>query len=288
MQKYFRFYFKKILFSSIMSIYDKKYRLVPFLIIAFTFFYNEYLIYWQTLSQCKWSQQDTTNNLNLMLIADTHLLGSRNGHWFDKLRREWQQHRAFQTARSLLKPDYIVIMGDLTDEGKWCPDREWTYYEQRVQELFYTDEHTKLLVVVGNHDVGFHYDMIERKIERFNRTFQNQYIQLVHPDKRKDVNFVVLNSMALENDRCKFCTAAQRQLKELNQTLTCLKEANGDCGFKERVYSKPIIFTHFPLYRKSDAVCPHDIDSDPETNVKFKENFDCLSKSSTKQVIKIF
>jgi len=123
-----------------------------------------------------------------MLIADTHLLGSQKGHWFDKLRREWQQHRAFQTARSLLKPDYIVIMGDLTDEGKWCSDRyiyffqnqilndliltqkkknrEWIYYEKRTQELFYTDDKTKLLVVVGNHDVGFHYDMIERKIER--------------------------------------------------------------------------------------------------------------------------
>jgi len=59
-----------------------------------------------------------------MLIADTHLLGSRNGHWFDKLRREWQMYRAFQTARFYLQPDYIVIMGDLTDEGKWCSDWE--------------------------------------------------------------------------------------------------------------------------------------------------------------------
>lgn len=99
-----------------------KYKFIPFFLILFTFVYNEYLIYWQTLVFCRW--QDTTkNNLNLMLIADTHLLGSRNGHWFDKLRREWQQHRAFQTARFLLQPDYIVIMGDLTDEGKWCSDK---------------------------------------------------------------------------------------------------------------------------------------------------------------------
>lgn len=36
--------------------------------------------------------------LRVMFLADTHLLGSRQGHWFDKLRREWQMHRAFQTA----------------------------------------------------------------------------------------------------------------------------------------------------------------------------------------------
>jgi hypothetical protein len=57
-------------------------------------------------------------------VSDTHLLGSRNGHWFDKLRREWQQHRAFQTSRFLFQPDYMVILGDLTDEGKWCSDKE--------------------------------------------------------------------------------------------------------------------------------------------------------------------
>lgn len=99
-----------------------KIKFISFYVIFLTFFYNEYLIYWHTLAACRW-QEPTKNNLNMMLIADTHLLGSRNGHWFDKLRREWQQHRAFQTARFLLKPDYIVIMGDLTDEGKWCSDR---------------------------------------------------------------------------------------------------------------------------------------------------------------------
>ncbi len=90
-----------------------------------TLVYNEYLIYFHTLWACNWPRpQSTAGLINLMLIADTHLLGSRNGHWFDKLRREWQQHRAFQTARFYLQPDYIVIMGDLTDEGKWCSDWE--------------------------------------------------------------------------------------------------------------------------------------------------------------------
>jgi len=96
----------------------------PFLLVFVVFFYNEYLIYWHVISSCNWSkgeyEDDNISNklVNVMLIADTHLLGKRNGHWFDKLRREWQQHRAFQTSRHLLKPDYIVIMGDVTDGNK--------------------------------------------------------------------------------------------------------------------------------------------------------------------------
>ena len=94
--------------------------------IAVTFFYNEYLIFWHVFwFGCGWARpSETSRLLNVVLLADTHLLGSRNGHWFDKLRREWQQHRAFQTARALLRPDLVVIVGDLTDEGKWCSDKE--------------------------------------------------------------------------------------------------------------------------------------------------------------------
>ena len=114
----------------------KKLKLIlfPFALVLITFLYNEYLIYWQVLLKCNWpesptsTQADSQNKLyNIMLIADTHLLGSRHGHWFDKLRREWQQHRQFQTARQILHPDLIVILGDLTDEGKWCSDREVLY-----------------------------------------------------------------------------------------------------------------------------------------------------------------
>lgn len=75
------------------------------------------------LLQCAWpsldpSKADVSVPLNpnnepvrAMLLADTHLLGSRNGHWFDKLRREWQMHRAFQTAVFLHRPEVIFFLG---------------------------------------------------------------------------------------------------------------------------------------------------------------------------------
>jgi ethanolamine phosphate phosphodiesterase len=291
-------------------------------IVSMTFLYNEYLIYWQVLLNCKWPE--TSENLNdpsrisdhdlsLMIIADTHLLGSRQGHWFDKLRREWQQHMAFQTLRKLLKPDFIIIVGDLTDEGKWCSDAEWIYYENRIKELFYTESDyydkngfkTQLLVVVGNHDVGFHYDMTEKKLSRFDKSFQSKYIKLYLPENAQDVAFVFLNSMALENDGCEFCNEAQKQLKQVNKTLSCLKVLNkirnsnpesidSYCkGISDlnklngRKYSKPILFTHFPLYRASDRDCPNDIDTEKYVTGEyslFRSKYDCLGIDATKQV----
>jgi ethanolamine phosphate phosphodiesterase len=293
--------------------------LIIFSILLMTFLYNEYLIYWQVLLDCKWpkisiSSHDSStsvHHLNLMIISDTHLLGSRQGHWFDKLRREWQQHMAFQTLRKLLKPDFIIIVGDLTDEGKWCSDAEWNYYERRALELFNTETSTadknevktQLLVVAGNHDVGFHYDMTEKKLNRFNRSFKSKYIRLYLPENKEDLIFVFLNSMALENDGCKFCNEAQKQLNQVNKTLDCLKmlSAPGNSEsissvckgikdinkLKSRKYSKPVLFTHFPLYRKSDRDCPNDIDTEKYVTGEyslFRSKYDCLGIDATKQV----
>ena len=62
------------------------------------FVYNEFLVYYIVLLQCHWPQLDDgradpditpTSRLPLkaMIMSDTHLLGSREGHWFDRLRR---------------------------------------------------------------------------------------------------------------------------------------------------------------------------------------------------------
>lgn len=95
--------------------------------------------------------------IKVMFLADTHLLGSRFGHWFDKLRREWQMHRAFQTALTLHQPELVFILGDITDEGSFCSSDEFNYYIKRFNDLFRVPKDTKMYVVVGNHDIGFHY-----------------------------------------------------------------------------------------------------------------------------------
>ena len=169
-----------------------------------------------------------------------------------------------------------------------------------MKELFYTEDDlsTELLVVVGNHDVGFHYDMNSRKLDRFHSSFNSSFVKLYQPRKRNDLNFVMVNSMSLENDGCRFCERTNKELRELNQTLKCLKlKSQSKLGPKcqdllnrtslhKSEYSRPILFTHFPLYRQSDLLCPEDIDTELYVNEKltfFKENFDCLSKESTKK-----
>lgn len=163
-----------------------------------------------------------------------------------------------------------------------------------MKELFYTNEKTNLLIVVGNHDIGFHYDVTEKKLERFNRSFNTKFISFHQTTlKRNDIHFILVNSMSLENDGCSFCKKTQKELKKLNNTLKCLKGTKtSNCTniFKfntNSIYSRPIIFTHYPLYRDSDSICPLDIDSEKivlNENPRFRPKYDCLSRESSKQV----
>lgn len=90
-----------------------------------------------------------------MMIADTHLLGEARGHWFDKLRREWQMRRAFQTSTQLFRPDVAFILGDVFDEGDIANDPQFVKYLARFHDMFAGE--TPVYSIVGNHDIGFHY-----------------------------------------------------------------------------------------------------------------------------------
>merc|ERR1719239_1982327 len=181
-----------------------------------------------------------------MVLADTHLLGSRNGHWFDKLRREWQMHRAFQTAQTYFSPQHTFFLGDLFDEGLWCPPAEFDYYVKR-----------------------FHSALSPYLDKRFKTAFKTKAVQLKVIDH---VPFVMINSMAFEGDDCFLCKPAVKAVRELKEKLVGLPP--------------PILLSHFPLYRKSDALCSEpDEAPSHEKGALFRERWECISSESSRLLL---
>ncbi len=270
----------------------------------------EYLVYFPVLWRCDYPQLEAggteEETLKVMFLSDTHLLGSRTGHWFDKLRREWQMRRAFQTARTLFRPELVVFLGDLFDEGKWCGPEEFSRYVARFEELFVVGPETEVRVVAGNHDEGFHYAVSPYLHSRFERAFGAPSVDLF---SSKGVTFVTVNSMAMEGDKCFLCQDGRRKLREVSARLECLRKSEGgDCeidydfrggdddedegqgagdggrGFAER----PILLQHYPLFRTSDAECLGEEDDYApmeERAAKFRPGWECVSKESTEVLL---
>lgn len=222
------------------------------------FIYCEFLIYYFVLLSCSWPQlskinqdfsiqipKDSLNKkpLHVMLIADTHLLSNRKGYWFQKIHREWQMYRSFQSAQFLFEPDIIFFLGDLTDDGKWCTNDEWNKTIEHFNSLFSISINTRLYVIPGNRDIGFHYEITDNHIKRFEQTFHTPHVQLVTIED-DNIEFILINSMAFEGDQCRLCERADNELNEILNELS-----------QKLILTKPVLLTHFPLYRMSDVNC---------------------------------
>uniref|UniRef100_A0A8D8LNZ7 Metallophosphoesterase 1 homolog n=1 Tax=Cacopsylla melanoneura TaxID=428564 RepID=A0A8D8LNZ7_9HEMI len=245
----------------------------------------EHFIYYIVLWQCDWpTSPHSANNIKAMFIADTHLLGPFRGHWFDKLRREWQMYKTFQTSVSLHQPEHVFVLGDLLDEGQFVGGDEFERYVSRFYSLFATPEGTELHVVPGNHDMGFHYRLHPYLNERFSKSFNSSVVKLL---SIKGSHFVLINSMALEGDGCFLCKPALDRINLISAQLKCTKK-DKECpqSLKLGSYSQPIILQHFPLYRISDKECSGpDSASDVEKSKIFRQHWECISKESTDMIL---
>ncbi|XP_036100209.1 metallophosphoesterase 1 isoform X4 [Molossus molossus] len=255
----------------------------------------EFLIYYLVIVWCNWpeiktpahdSERETLEPvLKAMFLADTHLLGEVRGHWLDKLRREWQMERAFQTALWLLRPEVVFILGDIFDEGKWSSPQAWADDVERFQKMFRHPPHVQLKVVVGNHDIGFHYQMSTYRIKRFEKIFNPERLF-----SWKGINFVMVNSIALEGDGCNICSEAEAELIEISHKLNCsLKQEQHSrrCEDGQPLpASAPVLLQHFPLYRRSDANCSGDDAAPPEERgIPFRERYDALSREASQKLL---
>lgn len=226
--------------------------------------------------QCGWPRDELENPVRVMLLADTHLLGPFQGHWMDKLRREWQMNRAFQTAITLFLPQLVFILGDVFDEGKWVGEKAFREYLQRYFQIFHTPPDVRLYSIVGNHDIGFHYAAHPYLVNRFYHSFNTSGVQLIN---ERDVHFVLINSIAMEGDGCAFCEEAERQLAYVSYQLKCSKGV-GKCDRIPKIgeYSRPVLLQHYPLHRLSDIPCK---DGDIPKIENYRERWEVLSKEST-------
>nr|XP_037283751.1 metallophosphoesterase 1-like isoform X7 [Rhipicephalus microplus] len=262
--------------------------------IVFVLIYCEFIIYYVVIGKCSWPHltkrgsfvaQDEVEPLKMMLLADTHLLGPKRGHWFDKLRREWQMHRTFQTALTLHRPDVVTFLGDVFDEGQWSNHEEFRVYMKRFWDLFYVPSHVKVIVAVGNHDVGFHYRMHEYFVDRFEENFNTS---AVHLTAIRGNLFVTVNSMALYGDSCNFCARARMELGKIRHKLRCSERKEKNCRKEDRLETsgRPVILMHFPLYRSSDSACLEpDAAPAAEKEQLFRENWECLSREATSMLL---
>ncbi|CAI4232565.1 unnamed protein product [Auanema sp. JU1783] len=265
------------------------------LVVALIVSWCELLVYMHHARYCGevWRriQRNSPDELNAIMISDTHILGNFKGHWFDKLRREWQMSKSFEMSLRYMQPDVVFFLGDLMDEGKWTNENLFNEYADRFFTLFNNKSSgVPMYFVPGNHDLGFHYEMHPERIKWFKKRFNVDPVEL---HVIKEHTFVLINSMALHGDNCTLCSEGTHLIEKYSKVLSCA--ASNKCFDKEaapfKPYNRPILLQHFPLFRLDENICLRDEDFDemaPDRDEVYREKWECLSQDSSNYLLAKF
>lgn len=117
-------------------------------------------------------------------------------------------------ANTLHSPDVVFFLGDIFDEGKWANQKQYEHYVERFKQMF--PANSPHHVLVGNHDVGFHYMMDGIKLNRFYKTFNLSSSDVL---RLGGITFVTINSMAMEGDGCSICKEAEKRINSIASSL---------------------------------------------------------------------
>ncbi|KAN0011997.1 hypothetical protein ACTFIU_000216 [Dictyostelium citrinum] len=193
---------------------------------------------------CRWKFNQDVETTNIIMLGDPQMEGDF------RIRREGLKGKyniffndnyfkhIVSNIEYYLNPSIVVVLGDLFS-SQYINDEEFSKRTDRYRNIFSPlKDHTKLINVTGNHDVGYANEVNEARINRFEASF----------GKINDKFFVgghligVVNSINLDSSYDE---------KLQSDVWTHLKELKHDA---ESTQSPLIIVTHIPLYKDIHSI----------------------------------
>ncbi|GLV45658.1 Metallophosphoesterase [Carabus blaptoides fortunei] len=161
---------------------------LSFILLILVITYNEYVVY--TINSWSWAKltcKNETNCVKILLVADPQLIGEKNEiyHVITPI-SVWDSDRflekTYSTVVNHLKPDVIVFLGDLFDEGSIANHEQFSRYLTRFFDVFTTGFPIIHIWLPGDNDIGGETDMVtDQKVRRFEEAFlQPSVIHVKH------------------------------------------------------------------------------------------------------------
>lgn len=115
--------------------------------------FNELLIY--RLQPLTWNKIKCFNDcFRILLVADPQILGNKHEKFYARLDSDRHLMQNYKAAVKFVKPNVIIFLGDLMDEGSIASDRQYLDYNERFMKIFPIPFKTSAIYISGDNDVG--------------------------------------------------------------------------------------------------------------------------------------
>ncbi|XP_046391754.1 metallophosphoesterase 1 homolog [Ischnura elegans] len=135
-------------------------------------FYIEHVSYFTNAWNWPSIKCSSSQCLKLLLVADPQILGEKTESAIARWDCDRYLSKNFLLALNHVKPDIILFLGDLMDEGSRASADEYSRYKERFFSIYRTDGNVKMLFIPGDNDIGGEMESVtSAKLERYRETF---------------------------------------------------------------------------------------------------------------------
>ena len=135
--------------------------------------YNEFIAY--LISYAQWPSihnfHNQNNSVRFLLVADPQLIGDEDEPWYRSMIAKWDSDKYLRStyglAHNYVKPDLVMFLGDLFDEGVKATDEQFESYYRRFKRIYDLKKYNdKYIYISGDNDIGGEYGERTRRLEK--------------------------------------------------------------------------------------------------------------------------
>ncbi|XP_047322251.1 metallophosphoesterase 1-like isoform X2 [Impatiens glandulifera] len=251
-------------------------RVLPLIVVAALFIYEDRA----TIPSCKLvpaagesadGQKDHPDDLKVMLVSDLLLLGSDSGFW-NTIFTDYYMSKFFKKSYELLKPDLLLMLGDVFAKGSQVKRSEWPNLVQQLHRLLGPFSGLPFHVTLGDREIGECNELEETFVNWVARKFPALDSVGCGAFEIADIGFVSLNTVALlcgGNSKLRFSVEKlieresvyrqpeNKQVRDVYKS-TEMKLTSVDFQWRENVAmsgSGSVLLLHFPLHQTVNSRC---------------------------------
>ncbi|KAM7514595.1 hypothetical protein LguiA_004178 [Lonicera macranthoides] len=249
-------------------------RALPLLVIAFLLVYEDRV----SIPSCKVvpedghvDEPDHPDDLKVVIVANLLLLGSKAGY-FNVFFRNYYLSKFFRKSFEILKPDMMLVLGDVSARGAKLTRNEWSSVLHQFHSLVGPFLTLPFHVTLGDRDIGQCSALNPRTVKLIASSFPGLDSAGCGAFEISNISFVSLNSVALlcGNNKLRFSVekAVERESidlrmdsengTELVNESNGIRASSGDIGWRENAMSSgsgPVLLLHFPLHQTVNSNC---------------------------------
>ncbi|XP_073010002.1 uncharacterized protein [Typha latifolia] len=205
------------------------------------------------------------DDLKVMMVADLLLMGS-DATYVDLFFRDPFISKYFSKSFRTLKPDLLIVLGDISSKGSELTESKWLTVLQQFQKMLGSSAGIPLHIVLGDRDVGECSKLNKKFIKKIARHLPGLDSAGCSTFDVGNVSFVSLNAVAMlcgnNNLRLSVEKVLERENVYLQRQVTVKTEEEisysekrdtvGNFKWKDNEMasgSGPVVLLHFPLHR---------------------------------------